>query len=136
MKEKTKNDIAVLFLRLVIGIIFFAHGMQKIFGVFQGSGIDGFISMIKGLGFSYPLFWAWAAALSEGLGGLFLILGVMPRSSAFFISIVMIVAIIKIHGPKGFFMSSGGFEYPLMLLSASISILLMGAGKYSIFNRY
>lgn len=129
-------DYGMLLLRIAVGVIFMAHGAQKIFGIFGGSGVDGFSQMLAGLGFTRQLFWAWAIALLEALGGLFLLLGVLPRTSAGLISIIMLVAIVKVHGPKGFFMSEGGFEYQLLILMTCLTIMFVGAGKISLFDRF
>ncbi len=136
MDKDKLTDIAILALRIGVGVIFVAHGMQKILGVFGGSGIGGFAGMLKGLGFFAPLFWAWIAALAEGLGGLFLLLGIIPRISAGFIAIVMLVAIITVHAPKGFFLAQGGFEYNFLILLNCVAIMLTGGGKFSIFDKF
>jgi putative oxidoreductase len=129
-------DYALLVLRFAAGIIFLAHGMQKLFGAFGGSGIKGFSDSLKGLGFSAPLFWAWVAALGEWLGGLFLLLGVIPRISAGVIAIIMIVAIIKVAGKKGFFMMDGGCEYQFFILMTCIALMLTGGGKFSLYDKW
>ncbi len=134
--EAKKLSWAIFILRLCLGVIFVAHGLQKVFGLFGGPGIEGFSKMITGIGANPALFWAWAVAIVELLGGIFLILGVLPRLSAAAIGVVMIVAIITIHGAKGFFMSGGGFEYQLLILAACLSLALTGAGKFSLFNKF
>ena len=73
---------ASLVLRLSLGIMFTAHGLQKAFGLFEGSGIEGFTSMLSGLGFTPAAFWAYLAAYLELIGGIFLILGILVRSSS------------------------------------------------------
>ena len=136
MGRNSVVDAAILVLRIAIGVIFLAHGMQKLFGLFGGSGINGFAEMLKSLGFASPLFWARVAAAAEGLGGLFLLLGVVPRIGAGLIAIVMLVAIAKVHGPKGFFMMQGGFEYQFLILMTSLALILAGAGKFSLYDRW
>ena len=129
------TDIAILVLRIGLGVIFIAHGSQKCFGAFGGPGIQGVSAMVKGLGFSPPLLWAWALACSEFIGGLFVLFGVFPRIGAAVIGIAMAVAIAKVHGPKGFFLMQGGFEYPFLILMVCISIIISGAGRFSLFNK-
>jgi putative oxidoreductase len=129
-------DWALLLVRAAVGIIFIAHGAQKLFGAFGGSGIEGTANMVKGLGFTPGLFWAWVVALVETLGGLFLLLGVLPRTSAGFIAIIMLVAIFKVHGANGFFMKNGGIEYQFLILINCVAIMLAGAGGFSLFNRF
>ncbi len=136
MNMDNLTNIAILVLRIAVGVIFLAHGMQKLFGAFGGSGIEGFSGMLKGLGFAAPVFWSWVAAIAEGLGGLFLLLGVIPRISAALIAIVILVAIAKVHGPKGFFMMQGGFEYQFLILMTCIALMFTGGGKLSLFNKF
>jgi putative oxidoreductase len=130
------SDFTVLILRITIGVIFAAHGAQKLFGLFGGSGIEGFANMLGGLGFAPAIFWAWTAAIAEGIGGLFLIAGVLPRLSALAIGITMLVAVATIHGAKGLFASKGGFEYQLLILSVCVSIIMTGSGRFSLFNKF
>lgn len=129
-------NLAMLVLRTGVGVIFLAHGMQKLFGAFGGSGINGFADSLKRMGFVAPLFWACVAAITEGVGGLFLLLGVAPRISAALIAIVMLVAIVKVQGPKGFFMMQGGFEYQFLIVMVCIAIILMGGGSFSLYDKW
>lgn len=122
-------------LRWGVGIIFFLHGLQKAFGMFGGPGIEKLSQLISGLGFAPITLFTYLLAYTELLGGLFLLLGLCVRISSVFLSIVMLVAIVKVHLAKGFFLSNGGFEYPLMLLLACISLLISGAGKLSITKK-
>lgn len=136
MKNKGALDAAFLVLRVVVGVIFVAHGAQKVFGAFGGNGIGAFSVMIGKLGFVPPLLWAWIAALTEFVFGMCLILGVLPRLSAAMIAVDMLVAIVKVHGPHGFFAMNGGFEFPLLILASCVSLMLSGAGKISVFNKF
>lgn len=135
MNQSKARDIAIFILRLCLGVIFIAHGLQKVFGFFGGPGIEGFSKMVAGIGANPAIAWAWAAALVELIGGIFLILGILPRLSAAAIGVIMVVAIVAVHGPSGFFMSVGGFEYQLLILGVCLSIVLTGAGKISLFNK-
>ncbi|MEW5895916.1 MAG: DoxX family protein [Candidatus Omnitrophota bacterium] len=129
-------DLALLILRLALGIIFIAHGMQKLFGTFGGSGVDGFSKMLMSQGFPFPEVLAWLVALTEFLGGIGLVFGIVPRICAFGIGIVIAVAIWKVHFQSGLFSSSGGYEYQLLILASCLVILLCGAGKFSFFDRF
>jgi putative oxidoreductase len=129
------TDLAILILRVTVGVIFFAHGLQKLFGIFGGPGINGTASMLNGMGFAPAEIWAWALAVAETAGGFFLILGIMPKLCSFVIAAIMVIAIVKVHGPKGFFMMKGGFEYQLLIISACISLMISGGGKYSVFDK-
>ena len=135
MDRNALTDTAVFILRITIGIIFLVHGMKKLFGAFGGGGVDGTIQLVANMGFTPAGLWAWALILAEFLGGIFLILGILPRLSALSIAIIMIVAIVKIHGPRGFFAMQGGFEYQLLILASCISIMLTGGGRLSLFNK-
>jgi putative oxidoreductase len=132
MDREKRLDVALLLLRAVVGIIMAAHGAQKVFGIFGGSGIEAFAGMLKDLGFTPSLVWAWITAGSELVFGFFLVLGIIPRLSAAVIAIIMAVAILKVHGPNGFFMMKGGYEYPLLILVSCMSLMLTGAGKLSV----
>ncbi len=136
MNSERSIDTALMIIRLTLGGIMAAHGAQKVLGVFGGSGIEPFAGMIKAMGFTPPLVWAWAAALSELAGGILLALGIIPRFSAAMIGIVMAVAIIKVHGANGFFMMKGGYEYQLLILASCVALVISGAGKYSLFNKF
>ena len=123
-------------LRIALGFIFMAHGLQKGFGAFGGPGIKGFSGMLSGLGFSPVLFWTYVVILTELFGGLFLILGLFTRISAVFIFILIVVATIKVHLTKGFFVSRGGFEYNLLILCACIALMILGGGKGRMTNNF
>jgi len=133
--ENRFMDLALLIVRIAVGVIFVAHGLQKTFGLFGGPGIEGVTSMVSGMGFQHPVVWAWVLSLTELISGIMLIFGIFPRLSALLIAIIMGVAIYKVHGPKGFFAMQGGFEYPFLILASSIALALAGAGKFSLFNR-
>ncbi len=128
-------DLAILVLRLGIGIMFSAHGLQKTFGMFGGPGIAGVTKMVAGMGFTPAAAWAYALAYTELIGGLLLIVGLGVRVSSFLLLAVMSVAIFKIHGAHGFFSMQGGFEYPFVIASVCLALLLTGGGKYGMNNK-
>ncbi len=129
-------NMALLILRLGLGIIFFAHGAQKAFGLFSGPGINGFSGMLANLGFWPSIFWAYLAAYVEFLGGLFVILGIFPRISSGLILILIIVATAKVHLSKGLFLANGGFEYNLLITCVSAALVILGSGRFSLFNKF
>ena len=129
-------DIARLVLRLGLGIMFMGHGLQKAFGAFGGAGIKGFTKMLSGLGFQPAVFWAYLAAYTEFIGGLFLILGLFVRSSATLLLIVIFVAAVKVHLAKGFFLSAGGFEYNFIIIMMCIALIFLGSGKFGINRKF
>jgi putative oxidoreductase len=118
--------------RLALGGIFIAHGAQKVLGSFSGPGFNKFISFPAPFSFMRPA-WLWmaAAAISELLGGVLIVLGLLTRVGAFLIAVVMLVAIIGVHWPV-FFADKNGFEYPLALLAMCVALLISGGGQLSI----
>jgi putative oxidoreductase len=120
------------FLRLAAGVIFIAHGSQKMLGTFGGPGFKTFISFPAPFPFMRPA-WLWmgAAAVSELLGGILILLGFLTRVGAFLIACVMLTAIIGVHWPH-FFANNKGIEYPLALLSIALALMISGGGAASI----
>ena len=125
----------ILILRLGIGIMFTAHGLQKAFGFFGGPGVKGFAGMLSGLGFVPAIFWAYVAACTELLGGILLIAGVQVRLASALLFILIVVAAVKVHLGKGFFLSKGGFEYTFVIAAACLALILLGPGKFSILHK-
>jgi putative oxidoreductase len=112
-----------LLLRTILGAIFIAHGFAKVSG-----DIDGFARLVARLGFPLPHLFAWAAALSEFLGGICVLIGLFTRYAALAIAIVMSVAVTQVHLHEGLV---GGYEFPLALLGVAVSLMLSGAGPLS-----
>ena len=129
-------DIASLILRLSLGVMFAAHGIQKAFGIFGGPGIEGFSEMLSKLGFAPALFWAYLAGYVELIGGIFLILGIYVRSTALALLIFITVAAVKVHIAKGFFLSAGGFEYTFIIFSVCLALIIMGGGKFATTKKF
>lgn len=124
------TDAALLVLRLGLGIVFLMHGYQKL-----GMGVDGVTGFLASLGFPLAGVFAIILIAVELVGGLALIVGVATRLSAFLASIVAIVALFTVHFAKGFFISGGGYEFILVLFVVAVSLLTMGAGKYSVDSK-
>jgi len=117
-------------LRLVLGVIMTAHGAQKLFGWFGGYGLEGTAGFFANqLHLTPGLFWASLAGGGEFFGGLLLILGLATRLAAINTAIVMLVAIVTVHG--GGFFAPTGMEYPLSLLAMSIALIVSGGGALS-----
>lgn len=129
-------DLASLVLRLGIGIMFFAHGLQIALAKFNGPGVQGFAKMLSGMGFAPPLVWSYLAGYSTLIGGLCLITGFATRIATIPLFIFMFVAIVKVHLSKGFFLVNGGYEYPFVILCALIAIMFLGTGKYGITKNF
>ena len=119
-------------LRLTLGVIFIAHGAQKVFGAFGGPGMRGFTSFPAPFPAMRPA-WLWmgAAAFFEFIGGILVLLGLFTRLGAFLIACVMLTAIVGVHWPN-FFANNRGFEYPLALLGMSLALLIAGGGQASV----
>ncbi|KPK97957.1 MAG: hypothetical protein AMJ95_06485 [Omnitrophica WOR_2 bacterium SM23_72] len=129
-------DLASLILRVGLGVMFMAHGLQKAFGLFGGVGMEEFSKRVAGLGFSPAAFWAYVAAYVELLGGLALITGLSTRISSLLLLILMAVAVVKVHLTRGFFISNGGFEYNFIIFCVCLTLLLIGTGKYGLNKKF
>lgn len=134
---KTSDDYGLTVLRLVLGIVFFAHGAQKVLGWWGGYGFTGTMGFFtQTMGIPGPL--AFLAIMAEFLGGLGLIVGAVSRVAAFGILSNMVVAIATVHWSNGFFMNwfgnqkGEGFEYHLLVIALAAAIIINGAGALSI----
>jgi putative oxidoreductase len=134
MKNENLFNLSMLILRIVLGAIFVAHGAQKLFGTFDGIGLEGTSKMVEGLGFgnAYSIALIWACI--EFIGGIFLILGILARGSAFAIALTMLIRLWKINIMYGFFIQNGGIEYGLLIIGACIPLILMGGGSWSVWD--
>ena len=118
-------------LRLALGLIFIAHGAQKVFGAFNGPGLARWMTFPTPLSFMRPpWFWLGAAALAELLGGIFVLTGLLTRVGAFLILCVMLTAMLGVHWKNGFFLP-GGIEYTIALLGICLALLIAGGGQAS-----
>ena len=133
----TDNDDAITFLRLVLGVVFFAHGAQKVLGWFGGYGFSGTMGFFTGM-MHIPALFAVLAIAAEFLGGLGLIVGLLTRAAAFGIFCNMVVAVAMIHHQFGFFMNwagtqkGEGFEFHLLVLAITVFLMIRGAGAASL----
>ena len=128
----TNAGWSALALRVPVGVIFTAHGAQKLFGWFGGYGLEGTAGWMDSIGLSPGMLMAILAGAAEFFGGLALIIGLLTRPAAAALSIAMLVAIFAVHFANGLFMANNGYEFGLALLSASVSLLFSGAGKLSV----
>jgi putative oxidoreductase len=126
--SESQVDLALLCVRLALGAIFIIHGGQKLFGFLNGPGMTAFTESVQKLQVPVPEVMAYLAAIAEFGGGILVITGLFSRIGGLAIAGVMIVAIVKVHLRNGFFASSGGFEYPLALLSMALAIAIAGPG--------
>jgi putative oxidoreductase len=131
-RDRPAVDTALLVARVIVGVIFAAHGAQKLFGAFGGPGLAMMVKMMGPLG--YPV------SIGEFFGGVGLIFGFLTRFSAASLIVIMIGAIAMVHGKNGFFMGTGpdstmsqsGFEYNLALIGLLAPIMIAGPGRYAI----
>jgi len=125
-------DLGILFLRLGIGVMFAAHGLQKAFGLFGGPGIKGFAASLSGLGFPAPVFWSYLAGYTELICGIMVVLGLQTRIAASLLLVLIATAALKVHVAKGFFLSAGGFEYTFVIAACCLALIFLGPGKFKI----
>ncbi len=132
------DAIAPLMIRIPLGLIFMAHGSQKLLGLFGGSGLTGtFATFEQKLGI--PPIFTLLAIIAEFGGGIGVLTGLLTRFSAAGIASVMAVAIYKIHWANGFFLNSSclpghgnGIEYALALLGMALYLVVGGGGRWCI----
>ena len=124
--------VALLVLRLGIGLTVAAHGAQKLFGWFDGPGVDGFAGWLQAMGLKPPRFWSLNAALAEFAGGLLVALGLITPIAGLVVSGSMLVAIFTVHAGKGFFSQKGGWEFPFGILLVMLAISVAGPGVFSL----
>jgi putative oxidoreductase len=133
IRGRSAVDWALLVARVVVGVIFMAHGAQKLFGAFGGPGLSAVVQMMGPLGY--------LVTIGEFFGGLGLIFGFLSRFSAASIILIMLGAIGMVHSQFGFFMNwtgkqaGEGFEYHLLAIGNLLTILIAGPGRFAI-GRY
>jgi putative oxidoreductase len=122
-----QTDLGLTILRVIAGIIFAAHGGQKLF-VYGFEGVTGAFTQ---MGAPLPGITGPLVALLEFFGGIALVVGLLTRLAGLGLSGVMIGALLLVHLPAGFFLPNG-YEFVLMLLGAALTLSVTGAGKYSV----
>jgi putative oxidoreductase len=120
------HPVAPLFLRVSLGAIFLTHGWQKFVG-----GVPGVAGFLGSLGFPAPEVFAVLLIAIEIVGGALLILGAYTHWVAKALAAVALIAIITVHFKNGF-NGPGGYEYVLLMLAAAVSLMITGAGKWSV----
>src|SRR5882762_1156905 len=126
------TDLGLLALRLTLGTVFLAHGGQKAFGWFGGPGFSVAAGFFGNLGLRPPRFWTAVAVSGELAAGVLFLLGLFTPVAGLLVLATMAVAIAKVHGPKGFFVQDGGYEYNLVLIIAAIAVAATGPGRFSL----
>lgn len=122
--DRPAVDVSLLLVRVIVGIIFAAHGAQKLFGVWGGKGLAATVEQMGAIG--YPV------TIGEFFGGLGLVVGFLCRFSAASLIVIMCGAIGLVHGKHGFFQSNNGFEYNLALIGLLLPVLIAGPGRYAV----
>jgi putative oxidoreductase len=142
------TDLALAFVRVVVGLVIAAHGAQKVLGVWGGPGLAGWTQGVTRMGMRPPAFWAWVSAFAELAGGIAFALGLLVPVVGAALTIQMGVAIARAHWGKGFWNSKGGIEFPFTLgaiaaingvadpgiysLDRALGLPVIGAGGYAI----
>jgi len=136
----TQNDLTGLIMRLTLGAVMLPHGLQKVFGLFGGAGLQATMNAFTAkLGLPAPV--AVLVILAESAGALGLLVGFCTRLCALGIALVMGGAIFFVHGQHGFFMNwfgrqgGEGFEYHLLAIGLALALVIHGGGKWSFDQR-
>jgi putative oxidoreductase len=133
---QTDSGVVGFILRITLAVVMFPHGAQKVLGWFGGHGFRGTMKSFTDSGI--PAVFVLLAIAAEFLGSLGLAVGLLTRIAAFGIACVMLVAIVTVHWPNGFFMNwygnqkGEGFEYHLLVLGIAITLVIVGAGAGSV----
>lgn len=129
---KTDEQLSALPLRVVAGILFIAHGAQKLFAWFGGYGLEGTGQWMESIGLAPGYLMALMAGSAEFFGGIFLLVGLLTRPTAVALAFTMLVAIFAVHFQNGLFMSNNGYEFALSLFAISVALVFQGGGKFSL----
>jgi len=133
----TSSDWTLTAIRITLGVVFFAHGAQKVFGWFGGAGLTGTLRMMHDH-LHLPIPVAFLVVMSEFLGGAGLIVGLLSRVAAVGICVTMLSAIVMVHGRNGLFMNwlgdrkGHGIEYHLLAIALAVAIVVGGSGAASL----
>ena len=128
--DRSAVDWALLVARAIVGVVFMAHGAQKLFGAFGGPGLSAVVQMMGPLGY--------LVTVGEFFGGAGLVFGFLSRFSAASLIIIMLGAVATVHGQFGFFMNwagnqaGEGFEYHLLAIAALLPIVIAGPGRFAV----
>ncbi|WP_236189906.1 DoxX family protein [Pseudomonas pharyngis] len=128
----TRAGYGLTILRIAVGVIFAAHGSQKLFGLFGGYGLAGTAQYMESIGLTPGYLMATLAGGTEFFAGLALIIGLLVRPAALGLTFLSLVAIFTVHISNGLFMANNGYEFALALLGGSLAVLIEGAGKISV----
>jgi putative oxidoreductase len=136
--RETMRDLGLFLVRLMPAVVMIYHGAQKLFGWFGGSGMtgeNGFIAGVTAMNFPLPTVAAWSAACTEFVGGIFLLLGILPRLASILLALTMFIAAIYvklIFADAGFDSRNSGAEYPMVLAFVFLGLVFTGAGRWTL----
>ena len=134
---QTDDDVSRLLMRVLLGIVFFPHGAQKLLGWFGGGGFSATMSLFMDK-MGIPAVLAFLAIMAESVGAVALIAGFLTRIAALGIATNMTVAIFMVHLPNGFFMNwfgnqkGEGYEFHILAIALAVALIIKGGGKWSI----
>lgn len=129
-------DLGLLVVRLVVGLLFIGHGMQKLAGWFGGHGLAGTGSWMEAIGLRPGRTWAAIAGTCEAVGGLLFALGLFTPLGSVLIAAVMFMAIARVHWDKGLWIADNGMEYALTHAAVVVGLALVGPGAHSLDALY
>ena len=129
VQDRASVDWALLVVRIIVGIIFMAHGSQKLFGAFGGPGLAGVMSP-QGPGGGGII--GLLVAIGEFFGGCGIVVGFLSRFAAASLILIMLGAIALVHGKNGFFLSDRGYEFNLALIGLLVPVLILGPGNFAL----
>lgn len=134
---KTEESFSPFVLRIVLGLVIFPHGAQKVLGWFGGHGLEGTLGFFtQKMGLPMPV--ALLVIAGEFMGSMALVSGLITRISAAGMFVIMTGAIVTVHLGNGFFMNwtgkqaGEGFEYHLLVMGIAVALMISGGGKYSL----
>lgn len=133
MRRALNPDLGLAILRVVLGVIYIAHGTPKLLG-----GVGGLAETLAGVGFPAPFAWAWLVTLLESLGGLLLIVGLLVAPVALLLCVEMVLGIVLVHAPNGWYVigpGTGGVEFNVLLIASLLALVFAGPGLAAIDRR-
>jgi putative oxidoreductase len=127
------TDLALLVLRVAVGVVIAMHGFMKLGWVGKGGSPAGTAGWFEnGLGFKPGIFWAWVSIVAEAVGGILVALGLFGPFPAAMVAADLVVVTVVAHVPKGFWAGNGGWEFPVPLAAGALAVALIGNGRYSL----
>jgi putative oxidoreductase len=123
---------ALLLIRIVVGLLFIGHGLQKLLGWFGGAGLQGTASMFDRGGLGPGRITAPLGGAAEFAGGVSLVLGLLTPLGAIAVLVMMAGAVVAVHGRNGLWNTNGGAEFNIVLGAVALALTLTGPGRWSL----